>query len=156
MNASSTRRSAVTESPTPNPGTVKLAAVALGAYVLGRMKKGRMAISLAMWATGNRMDPKELLRQGVLNLANSAEGKQVLSQLRGPVLEAGRRAASATFENQANALAKALESRTSALAEGAGKAGGKAAETAGKTAGTAGETAEDAGGKATSAVSGVT
>src|SRR3954465_1887878 len=91
MYPNSTRRSAVTESPTPNPAMLKLGAVALGGYVLGRLKKGRAAMGLALWAAGVKADPKRLLREGLLNLANSDEGRQLLTQLRGPVLEAGRK-----------------------------------------------------------------
>src|SRR3569833_2136744 len=78
-----------------NPGVLKLGGVALAAYVLGRMKKGRAAIGLAMWAAGMKMDPKELLRQGVVNLASSDQGKELIAQLRGPAMEAGRKAAAA-------------------------------------------------------------
>src|SRR3954467_13340384 len=76
LNPSSNRRSAVTESPTPNPAMLKLGAVALAGYVLGRFKKGRAAVGLAMWAGGMRADPKRLVREGLLNLANSNEGKE--------------------------------------------------------------------------------
>ena len=42
-----------------------------------------------MWAAGVKADPKALLRQGLLNLANSDEGKELLMQLRGPMLQGG-------------------------------------------------------------------
>ena len=72
------RRSAVTENPMPDPSMLKMGAVALGGYVLGRLKKGRAAVGFAMWAAGVKADPKQLLRQGLLNLASSAEGQQLL------------------------------------------------------------------------------
>ena len=134
----------MTESPTPNPDMVNLGAVALGAYVLGRMKKGRAAVGLAMWAAGVRADPKQLLRQGLLGLANSAEGRELLTQLRGPLLDAGRKAAGATIEGQMSALTAALTQRTKAITEGPQKA----AETAQETVDTATKTASDAGEKA--------
>src|SRR6476646_6435127 len=115
------RRSAVTEIPVPNPSMLKLGGVALAGYVLGRFKKGRAAVGLAMWAAGVKADPKALLRQGLLNLANSNEGKELLGQLRGPMLEAGRKAAGATIEGQVSALTAALQKRTSVLTEGPGK-----------------------------------
>src|SRR3954470_18382589 len=118
----------------PDPSMLKLGAVALAGYVLGRMKKGRAAVGLAMWAAGVKMDPKELLRQGVLNLANSDQGKELLTQLRGPMLEAGRKAAGATIENQLASLTSALEKRTSAITQGAGKAGDQAGDKAGDAA----------------------
>src|SRR6476646_2398448 len=115
------RRSAVTEIPVPNPSMLKLGGVALAGYVLGRLKKGRAAVGLAMWAAGVKADPKALLRQGLLTLANSDEGKELLSQLRGPMLEAGRKAAGATIEGQVAALTSALQKRTQKLTEGPGK-----------------------------------
>jgi hypothetical protein len=114
----------VTESPAPNPAphpaALKLGAVALGAYAAGRMKKGRTALRLALWASGARTDPKRLLREGLLQLVNSAEGKLLVAQLRGPMLEAGRRAVGATIEGQLAALADTLEKRTAALTQATG------------------------------------
>jgi len=97
---------------------LKLGGVALAGYVLGRLKKGRAAVGLAMWAAGVKADPKALLRQGLLTLANSDEGRDLLMQLRGPMLEAGRKAAGATIEGQVSALTAALQKRTSRLNEG--------------------------------------
>src|SRR3954470_518839 len=133
----------MTESPLPNvnPGMLKLGGVALAAYLLGRMKKGRAAIGLAMWAAGMKMDPKELLRQGVLNLASSDQGKELIAQLRGPALEAGRKAATATIEGQMAALTSALEKRTQSITSGVGQAGEEAGEQAGDAAEKAGGTA---------------
>src|SRR4051794_4321284 len=107
-----------------NPAMLKLAGAALGAYVLGRFKKGRTGLKFAMWLAGARggMDPKHLLRETVLSLANSAEGKELIAQLRGPVLQAGRTAAAATWEAQVGALTKALEQRTAAITQGVQKA----------------------------------
>jgi hypothetical protein len=97
---------------------LKLGAAALGGYVLGRLKKGKAAVGFAMWAAGVKADPKQMLRQGLINFASSAEGQQLLSQLRGPLLEAGKKAAGATIEGQVAALTSALQKRTSALTEG--------------------------------------
>src|SRR4051812_31909608 len=115
----------MTEIPVPNPSMLKLGGVALAGYVLGRLKKGRAAVGLAMWAAGVKADPKALLRQGLLTLANSDEGRELLSQLRGPMLEAGRKAAGATIEGQMSALTSALQKRTQRLNEG-DEAGGDA------------------------------
>src|SRR3954447_12453273 len=95
------------EMPT-NPAMLKLAGAALSGYVLGRFKKGRRAVGLAMWLAGGRagMDPKVLLRQALLSIANTPEAKQLLTQVRGPMLEAGKHAATATLESQVSALAK--------------------------------------------------
>jgi len=109
----------VTEIPVPNPSMLKLGGVALAGYVLGRFKKGRAAVGLAMWAAGVKADPKTLLRHGLMTLANSEEGKELLSQLRGPMLEAGRKVAGATIEGQVSALTSALQKRTELLSAGA-------------------------------------
>ena len=101
---------------TPDPAMLKLAGAALGGYVLGRFKKGRAAISFAMWMAGAK-DPKRMLRDGLLSAAQTPEAQQLLSQLRGPALEAGRRVAAATFENQVGALTSALQHRTKALTD---------------------------------------
>ncbi len=124
----------MTENPMPDPSMLKMGAVALGGYVLGRLKKGRAAVGFAMWAAGVKADPKQLLRQGLINFASSAEGQQLLSQLRGPLLEAGKKAAGATIEGQVAALTAALQQRTSALTDGAQKATGEP-EQAGDAAG---------------------
>src|SRR3954465_9732260 len=108
----------MTEIPVPNASMLKLGGVALAGYVLGRMKKGRAAVGLAMWAAGVKADPQALLRQGLMTLANSDEGKELLTQLRGPMIEAGRKAAGATIEGQVSALTAALEKRTSILTQG--------------------------------------
>src|SRR3954451_22574440 len=108
----------MTEIPVPNPSMLKMGGVALAGYVLGRMKKGRAAVGLAMWAAGVKADPKALIRQGLLTLANSDEGKELLMQLRGPMLQAGRKAAGATIEGQMSALTSALQKRTQRLNEG--------------------------------------
>jgi hypothetical protein len=143
----------VTESPVPNPGMMKLGGVALAAYLLGRMKKGKAAVGLAMWAAGVKMDPKQLLREGLLSIANSAEGKQLLTQLRGPVLQAGRQAAGATIEGQVAALTAALEKRTAALTAGVGQAT-EAAQKAADKAQEAADSAQESVGKAEKAVDG--
>src|SRR6476646_1799334 len=126
------RRSAVTEIPVPNPSMLKLGGVALAGYVLGRFKKGRAAVGLAMWAAGVKADPKALLRQGLMSLASSEEGKELLSQLRGPMLEAGRKVAGATIEGQVSALTSALQKRTELRSAGpVDKATGSAKKTTG-------------------------
>src|SRR3954471_7809331 len=102
-------------SETPNPSTLKLGAVAVGGYLLGRLKKGRAAVSFAMWLAGNQTDPKRLLREGLIAAVKTPEGQQLLTQLRGPVLEAGKRAAASTIQGQVSALTQALQQRTEAL-----------------------------------------
>jgi hypothetical protein len=124
---------------------VKLGAVAVGAYVLGRLKKGRTAVGFAMWLAGARMDPKRMLRDGLVQALRTPEAQQLLTQVRGPMLEAGRRAATATVESQVAALTQALQQRTQMLTAGAGEA----AEKGGEAADEAAEKGTEAAGKVT-------
>ena len=71
----------MTENPMPDPSMLKMGAIALGGYVLGRLKKGRAAVGFAMWAAGVKADPKQMVRQALLNLANSNEGRELLTLL---------------------------------------------------------------------------
>src|SRR4051812_8428095 len=123
-----------TVSETPNPSTLKLGAVAVGGYVLGRLKKGRAAVTFAMWLAGSQTDPKRLLREGLLAAVKTPEGQQLLTQLRGPVFEAGKRAATSTLQSQVTALTQALQQRTETLSSTAEK-GADAAQDAGEEAG---------------------
>lgn len=145
--------------------TVKLAAAIVVGYFLGRTKKGKMAARLALQLSGKNLRPADLAREVVIRLAKSPEGAELIAQLRGPVLDAGKQAAIATLEAQAGALADALHKKTEALsavagtatdvAEGAkgvaedvtrtgGEAAGKAVEGATGTAGAVTETARSA------------
>lgn len=65
---------------------VALAAAVVGGYVLGRTKKGRMALSIATYLAGRRfgLDPRQLAAEGMRRLGrfpsllicrSSCEGK---------------------------------------------------------------------------------
>ena len=49
---------------------VKIGAAVVGGYVLGRTKKGRAAIRLAMWLAGTDYRPGELVRTDALRAEN--------------------------------------------------------------------------------------
>ena len=53
---------------------VKIAGAVVGGYVLGRTKKGRLAIKMALWLAGNDYRPANLLRNGVGRLATDGRG----------------------------------------------------------------------------------
>ena len=113
----------MTENPMPDPSMLKLGAVALGGYVLGRLKKGKAAVGFAMWAAGVKADPKQLLRQGLINFASSAEGQQLLF----PVArsDAGGRPQGSERDDRGPGCrpTAALQQRTSALTTAPRRAG---------------------------------
>jgi hypothetical protein len=94
--------------------TLKIGTAALGGYVLGRTKKAKAAIGLALWLTG-RGRPRDMARDQALKLLQSDRGQEMLSQMRGPVLAAGRQAALALVEAQAGRLTGGLQRRTEKL-----------------------------------------
>ncbi len=108
--------------------TMRIGAAAVGGYVLGRTKKAKAAIGLALWLSGRRR-PRDMARDEVAKLLQSERGQQLLGELRGPVMEAGKRAALAVFEAQAGKIGDTLQQRTEKLggtieAAGSGAAGG--------------------------------
>ena len=113
----------------------KIGAAVAGGYLLGRTKRGRLALGLAMLLAGYR--PSTQLRKGLLQLTENAELGQLTSQLRGPLALAGRKAAEAVIAAQAARLADQLTSRTEALTDSlkdAGQTGRDTVEGAGETA----------------------
>ncbi|MGW2918873.1 hypothetical protein ACWDBF_13545 [Streptomyces angustmyceticus] len=94
---------------------VTLAAALAAGYVLGRTKKGKLAIGVASMVAGQALSPRELIGQGLRKLAATPQAAQLLDQVRGELLESGRTALSATADRRLGALADALQKRTSAL-----------------------------------------
>lgn len=100
-----------------NTDALKVGAAVAGGYLLGRTKKARAVASLALWATGNRYRVRDVARDGAARLAQSPEVSKMSSELAGPLLEAGRRAALAVVQAQAQRLTQDLQDRTSALTD---------------------------------------
>jgi hypothetical protein len=94
--------------------TVKIGTAALGGYVLGRTKKAKAAIGLALWLTGKGR-PRDIARDQAFKLLQSERGQELLMQMRGPVLAAGRQAALALVEGQAGRLTSGMQKRTEKL-----------------------------------------
>lgn len=114
----------------------KIGAAVAGGYLLGRTKRGRLALGLALLLAGYR--PSTQLRKGLLQLADNPEIGKLTSQLRGPLGVAGRKAAEAVIAAQATKLTENLARRTEALSDqikDAGQTGRDTAERAGDTAG---------------------
>ncbi|MFG2175564.1 hypothetical protein ACGFMO_30090 [Streptomyces niveus] len=94
------------------------AAMAAG-YVLGRTKKGKLALGLAALVAGQQipMNPRELVILAARKLADNPAVAPLVEQARGDVLNAGRSALSATANRRLEAVADALQQRTEALLE---------------------------------------
>jgi hypothetical protein len=111
----------------------KIGAAAAGGYVLGRTKKAKAAIGLAMWLAGRRR-PADLARDQATKLLTSPQVMDLISQLRGPLLAAGRQAALSVVEGQAGKLTNNLQRRTEKLGGSVVEAGSDVSETGTKTA----------------------
>src|SRR4051812_18862381 len=96
---------------------VKLGAVLIGGYLLGRTKKGGMALRLAtrMALSGSEVDPRALMRDNAVRVIQSNETAKLVDQLRSQIMQA----AQAAVEARVTALAKNLTDRTEALTSGA-------------------------------------
>ncbi|MCX4550815.1 histone protein [Streptomyces sp. NBC_01500] len=102
-----------------NSTKVSLAAAVAAGYVLGRTKKGKLAIGLASLVAGQQLplNPRELVSMGARKLAANPQVAPLIEQARGDVLDAGRTALSATANRRLEAVADALQERTNALLE---------------------------------------
>src|SRR5262249_50540938 len=98
-------------------------------YLLGRTKRGRLALGLALLLAGYR--PSTQLSKLLPQLGDNLQLGQLTSQLRGPLGVAGRSAAEAVIAAQAAKLTESLTRRTDALSgqlKDAGQTGRDAAE----------------------------
>ncbi|MEV8362604.1 hypothetical protein [Streptomyces niveus] len=98
---------------------VCVAAAMAAGYVLGRTKKGKLALGLAALVAGQQipMNPRELVILTARKLAENPTVAPLVEQARGEVLGAGRSALSATANRRLEAVADALQQRTEALLE---------------------------------------
>jgi len=98
---------------------VALAAAVVGGYVLGRTKKGRLALSVATYLAGRRfgLEPRQLAAEGMRRLGEIPQFAELQEQLRGEVLEAGRKAVTAAADRGMSTLADAISDRTARIGE---------------------------------------
>ncbi|MFF9510947.1 histone protein [Streptomyces sp. NPDC014724] len=98
---------------------VTLAAAVVGGYVLGRTKKGRLALTIATYLAGRRfgLEPRQLAAEGMRRLGEIPQVADLQEQLKGEVLDAGRKAVSAAADRGMSSLADALGDRTARLGE---------------------------------------
>jgi hypothetical protein len=90
--------------------TMKVAAAALGGYVLGRTKKAKAAVGLALWL-GGRRHIGEMVGTEAMRLLRSEQARDLA--------DSGRQAALALFETKAGQLGDALQRRAAAVDPGA-------------------------------------
>ncbi|MFE7429903.1 MULTISPECIES: hypothetical protein [unclassified Streptomyces] len=97
-----------------------LAAAVAGGYVLGRTKKGRLALTLVSYAAGRHygVEPRKLMSQGMRRLGEIPQVADLGGQLRGELMAAGREAVSAAAERRLSSLAGSLHERTLQLEGG--------------------------------------
>ncbi|MBE3201310.1 MULTISPECIES: hypothetical protein [Parafrankia] len=98
-------------------GNAECALALAGGYVLGRTKKAKTAIGVGLWLSGRSYHAKDILRDQAVRLMRSTAGEQLINQIRGPALDAGRRAAAGAYEAQLDRLSGALAERTARLTE---------------------------------------
>ncbi|MFE1406827.1 hypothetical protein ACFW5D_24840 [Streptomyces sp. NPDC058770] len=99
-----------------------LAAAVAGGYVLGRTKKGRLALTVASYAAGRHygVEPRKIVTKGVKRLGEIPQVADLGDQLRGELVTVGREAVSAAADRRLSAFADALHERTLRL-EGSGE-----------------------------------
>ncbi|GGV86765.1 hypothetical protein GCM10015535_35530 [Streptomyces gelaticus] len=101
-----------------------LATAVAGGYVLGRTKKGRLALAAASYVAGRQygIEPRKLVSQGRKWLKEVPQVAELGEQVRGELVTAGREAVSAAADRRLASFADALHERTLRL-ESAGEQG---------------------------------
>ncbi|MFE4370371.1 histone protein [Streptomyces sp. NPDC056835] len=96
---------------------VTLAAAVAAGYVLGRTKKGRLALTAVTFLAGRRfgLEPRQLVAEGVRRLGRVPQVAELQEQLRTEGLEAARNALTAVASRKLGSLADAISDRTLAL-----------------------------------------
>jgi transglutaminase/protease-like cytokinesis protein 3 len=106
---------------------MKMSAWLLGGYLLGRTKKGGMALRLAtsLATSGQQGRPGELARENLMRMVQSAETEQLIQGLRGQLTQAMQ----AVLDARVAQLAQTLTDRTEALTSSATQTADKAQDT---------------------------
>ncbi|MFE4055995.1 histone protein [Streptomyces sp. NPDC059096] len=96
---------------------VTLAAAVAAGYVLGRTRKGRLALTAVTYLAGRRfgLEPRQLVAEGVRRLGQVPQVADFQEQLRTEGLEAARHALTAVVERNLGSLADAISERTLGL-----------------------------------------
>ncbi|WP_354645301.1 histone protein [Kitasatospora camelliae] len=93
---------------------VALGVAVAGGYVLGRMKKGRLAFAVATYIAGRRvgLDPRQLATEGLKKLGEVPQVADLSKQVKGEFLETGKKALAAAANRRVSELADSLHERT--------------------------------------------
>src|SRR4051812_32812896 len=91
-----------------------------GGYLLGRQHKLKLALGMGAWLLGKRLslNPSTLAMQGADLVRANPELNKLGDEVRGQLLTAGRRAASAAVQSRADSLADAIRARRESLDNG--------------------------------------
>ncbi|GAA3823506.1 hypothetical protein GCM10022226_50040 [Sphaerisporangium flaviroseum] len=107
-------------------GGLKVAvAVAIG-YLLGRHRRFKLAVALAVAGATGRLGGAQgnLLEQGMKLVSSSPELEKIVSSVRGELFQAGKAAAKAATSRQVTSLSTKLQERAEALQHAANVAAG--------------------------------
>ncbi|WP_217168206.1 hypothetical protein [Streptomyces sp. AC512_CC834] len=94
-----------------------LAAAMAGGYLLGRTKKAKLAFAVGSYLAGRRigLSPGQVLSQGLGDLQQMPQVRELTERVRGELLTAGRAAVTAAANRRLTGLADTLRDRTEAL-----------------------------------------
>ncbi|GAA2450335.1 hypothetical protein [Streptomyces macrosporus] len=100
-----------------DPKKTTLAAAVVGGYILGRTKKGKLALLLASIIAGRKipLNPQDLITQGVRKIADTPQFRELTEQVRDELVQSGRSAARAAADRTMSSYADALHRRTEEL-----------------------------------------
>lgn len=95
-----------------------MAAAVAGGYFLGRTKKAKLALGLAMFAAGKRLklSPGDLAAAGMRQLTENPQLAGLRDQVREDLYGAVKTAAAAAVDRQVSSLTGSLRDRTEAMA----------------------------------------
>ncbi|HZG05338.1 MAG TPA: hypothetical protein VE546_17500 [Streptomyces sp.] len=108
-----------------DPKKTTLAAAVVGGYLLGRTRKGKLALLLASIIAGRKLplNPQDLIAQGLRRAVETPQFRELTEQVRNELLQSGRAAARAAADRAMSSYADTLRQRTEELRRRGG--GGK-------------------------------
>lgn len=94
-----------------------MAAGAAGGYLLGRTKKGKLALALGLMLLARRLGitPQELVKKGMEQISNTPELAKLGDQVREELMEAVRTAVTSTVNRRIDGLSETLRARAEGL-----------------------------------------
>ncbi|WP_146214587.1 histone protein [Streptomyces sp. ICBB 8177] len=90
------------------PTKIAIVVALAGGYLLGRTKKGRLALMAASLVAGRELEPRAIASEALSKLAEVPQVADLNEQLRGEVLDAGKRAATAALNRRIGSLTGAV------------------------------------------------